>query len=115
MARTYWYAYANDGGASPPYFETRDEAAEACEPGEKPRPVSSTVIDVDAAGGESRAQPETFGDLPDEAAAPQTRLEAQYARDVCPWCDEYDGEHVGRHASSAHPKRWRVFQEKRDE
>lgn len=24
----------------------------------------------------------------------------------CPWCDEYSGEHVGQHASSAHPDKW---------
>lgn len=24
----------------------------------------------------------------------------------CPWCDEYDGEHVKQHASSAHPDAW---------
>ena len=28
---------------------------------------------------------------------------------VCPWCDEYEGEHVGQHASSAHSERWRAF------
>ncbi|WP_135363450.1 hypothetical protein [Halosimplex halophilum] len=24
----------------------------------------------------------------------------------CPWCDEYEGENVGQHASSAHPDAW---------
>lgn len=29
---------------------------------------------------------------------------------VCPWCDEYEGGHVGQHASSAHPEEWDAYQ-----
>lgn len=29
----------------------------------------------------------------------------------CPWCDEYDGDHVGQHASSAHPDKWDAYSE----
>ena len=25
---------------------------------------------------------------------------------VCPWCDEYTGDYIGQHASSAHPDAW---------
>lgn len=25
---------------------------------------------------------------------------------LCPWCDEYDGDHLAQHASSAHPEEW---------
>ena len=28
---------------------------------------------------------------------------------ACPWCDEYDGDHVGRHASSAHTDKWNAY------
>ena len=28
----------------------------------------------------------------------------------CPWCDDYSGEHVGQHASSAHPDEWAAYQ-----
>ena len=28
----------------------------------------------------------------------------------CPWCDDYSGEHVGKHASSAHPDEWAAYQ-----
>lgn len=28
---------------------------------------------------------------------------------VCPWCDGYDGEYVGQHASSAHPDQWDAY------
>lgn len=26
--------------------------------------------------------------------------------DGCPWCDDYDGDHVPEHASQAHPEEW---------
>jgi len=29
---------------------------------------------------------------------------------ACPWCDEYSGESVAQHASSAHPDEWRAYQ-----
>lgn len=40
--------------------------------------------------------------------AADREIEADLSADGegCPWCDEYDGEHVGRHASSAHPEAW---------
>lgn len=28
---------------------------------------------------------------------------------VCPWCDDYEGDHVGQHASSAHPDEWGAY------
>ena len=42
---TYWYAYS--GRVKGPFFETKAEAAEACDDGEKPRPVDSDVVDRD--------------------------------------------------------------------
>lgn len=30
---------------------------------------------------------------------------------VCPWCEDYAGEHVGQHASSAHPDEWQAYRE----
>ena len=29
----------------------------------------------------------------------------------CPWCDEYEGDAVGQHASSAHPDEWNDYKE----
>jgi len=29
----------------------------------------------------------------------------------CPWCDEYEGDHIGQHASSAHPDEWNAYTE----
>jgi hypothetical protein len=48
MSRTYWYAY--DGEVSGPFFETKADAADACNDGERPRPVSGAVIDTDGEG-----------------------------------------------------------------
>jgi len=31
---------------------------------------------------------------------------------ICPWCDDYEGDHVGRHASSAHADKWADYKEK---
>ena len=45
MSHTYWYAYG--GEVSGPFFETKADAADACDDGETPRPVSGNVIDTD--------------------------------------------------------------------
>ena len=29
----------------------------------------------------------------------------------CPWCDDYEGDAVGQHASSAHPEAWDDYKE----
>ena len=38
-------------------------------------------------------------------AGPETLADAVESG-VCPWCDDYEGDHVGQHASSAHPDAW---------
>jgi hypothetical protein len=48
MGDTFWYAY--DGEVSGPFFETKADAADACNDGETPRPVSGDVIDTDGGG-----------------------------------------------------------------
>ena len=55
MSRTYWYAY--DGSVSGPFFETKADAADACDDGETPRPVSGDVIDTDGGDGEGDGEP----------------------------------------------------------
>ena len=116
MGQTYWYAYS--GRVEGPFFETKAEAAEACSDGESPRPVSADVIDsVEATAAESTADDSDASDESDDAGdvSAQTRRESQISRGVCPWCDAYDGEHVGRHASSAHTEKWNRFKDKRDD
>lgn len=87
MVETLWYCYDRSGEHAPPYFDSRADAADACEDDEQPRPIASSVLDDDVA-----EQPVT--------------KEVEIARGECPWCDEYEGDHVGRHASSAHPDAW---------
>jgi len=51
---------------------------------------------------EADAEPKAAGDpTPDE----------QIRAGICPWCDEYEGDHVGQHASSAHPDAWDAYNE----
>lgn len=53
----------------------------------------------------------------DDATGPDGRTDAE--RDiagmiemgVCPWCDDYEGDYVGSHASSAHPEKWAAYSE----
>lgn len=44
---TKWYAYDRSGTHSPPYFDSRAAAAEACDEDEQPRPVDESVLDLD--------------------------------------------------------------------
>jgi len=30
---------------------------------------------------------------------------------VCPWCDDYEGDAVGQHASSAHEEKWSEYKD----
>lgn len=50
-------------------------------------------------------QIQTTGDA--QATGPATAIE----RGECPWCDGYAGDHVGQHASSAHPEAWRKYRD----
>lgn len=81
MGTTYWYAYDRSGSPSGPYFETRAAAADACDDGETPRPVSGAVIDIDDSGeqDDADADPETTdGAKPlDEMGHDELKAEAE--------------------------------------
>lgn len=49
--------------------------------------------------------------LPDGASDTSRDLAAIIDDGECPWCDEYDGENVAQHASSAHPDEWDAYKE----
>lgn len=60
--------------------------------------------------GEAEDDAEAVEDEPilgDDVVPPGELIEAG----ECPWCDEYEGEHVGQHASSAHPDEWAEYSE----
>jgi len=50
--------------------------------------------------------------LPDDRV-PDDDLAAMIDDGVCPWCDDYSGDAVGRHASAAHPDEWADYKEER--
>lgn len=47
----------------------------------------------------------------DANAPPDADPEAMIDRGECPWCSDYAGDHVGQHASSAHPEKWAAYKE----
>lgn len=74
-----------------------------------------TVSDPDedeTLGEDTDAEPESVSEPVD--ATPETVEEAMDAGE-CPWCDEYEGDAVGRHASSKHPDAWEAYKTAREE
>jgi hypothetical protein len=66
--------------------------------------VESEPSDTDADADDDADSDDTADDTDGEPAAAE-----QLAAGVCPWCpddDRYEGDHVGQHASSAHPDEW---------
>lgn len=60
------------------------------------------------AGGD--AVDKTGGDS--DSAEPEPLTDGEIIESgECPWCDEYTGEHVGRHASSAHSEKWSEYRD----
>jgi len=49
----------------------------------------------------------------DEPTQAERDIEKLIEMGICPWChddeDGYEGDHVGRHASSAHPEKWSAY------
>ena len=65
----------------------------------------------DAGGGESETPDE---DVHEEDGPPDPvtfDIADTIEAGKCPWCDEYEGENVGQHASSAHPDKWTAYKE----
>ncbi len=87
---TYWFDATNSNAHPEDATELYDHPdADALADADKVRPVSR----------------ETANDgVESDAAA----IDAG----VCPWCpedDQYEGDHVGRHASRAHPEEWQAY------
>lgn len=62
------------------------------------------------------ATADRLADRPDfEVLNQQTENESVLVADgICPWCSDYEGDHVGQHASSAHPDKWADYSEVSD-
>ena len=64
--------------------------------------------DADALADADKVRPVTRDEPDDDFESVAAAVEAG----VCPWCpadDRYEGDHVGRHASSAHPDAWDAY------
>ena len=48
---------------------------------------------------------------PEETGSQNVDIDAQVDAGVCPWCDDYEGDYLGQHASSAHPDAWDAYNE----
>lgn len=73
-------------------------------------------VTVDGAESSADATEENTDDGPDADEADESGDEAasvgyQIENGECPWCDEYDGDAVPQHASSAHPDEWAAYKE----
>jgi len=81
-------------------------------------------VDTDAESDTADDTTADTGDTAADADGGEREKEGGYLRDadaetqidagVCPWCDpddRYEGESVGRHASSAHPEKWTAHKE----
>lgn len=67
------------------------------------------VYEVDDATADRLVELDKFEFVDGTAPA----LDDAIDRGVCPWCDEYEGEHVGQHASLAHSDEWNAYTEAR--
>lgn len=74
--------------------------------------------DRDCPDGPARALPDSVQgeECPDCLAEdePEDELASvEYLIDDgrCPWCDDYQGDHVGQHASGAHPEAWSEYKD----
>lgn len=76
------YEYAESDAESEPDTDTAADTADT---------------DADVEGDDTGAEDATQADLIEQG--------------ICPWCDEYDGESVGRHASAAHTEEWNAYKE----
>lgn len=108
------------------YYEGRDGASftdatlhhrEDCdELGEPVRPIAEKSVEgmddpdlcPECAPLDSGSESDTGGDDGEEQS-----IGDMIEDGVCPWCDDdpYEGDHVGRHASSAHPETWDDYRE----
>lgn len=50
-------------------------------------------------------------DLPTEADETGATVADAIEAGHCPWCDEYEGDAVPQHATTAHPEEWSAYRE----
>jgi len=113
MADYYYHGRSGDS-----FEEATIHESSVCCP-DPARPIAESTVD-------SLTAPEwcpdctPFGDDSDSDLEPSESESEMLPRDIeqlieggeCPWCDSYSGDHVGQHASSAHPQKWQAYKER---
>lgn len=134
MARTYYY----EGRDGDPFTDATIHAADDCpdlpDNAGAVRPIHESSVDHETAdwcgacvpfesasasesddsGGRSAIETDDLADATDA----ERDIAGMIEMGVCPWCpdgDRYEGEYVGRHASSAHPQAWDAYKTARDD
>lgn len=97
---TRYYINGSDGaGFEDSTIHTDAECAAAAGDGHA-RPLATETV-------ETLADREMCSECTDTDA--ERDIAGQIDMGVCPWCDEYEGEYLGQHASSAHPDEWDAY------
>jgi len=124
-----YYINVESGGS---YANATLHASKECalsQDGPYPRPISGDVVAANAptcdecvgAGHAEKAAEVRDADTDDLTALDDADVDVEAIADdiiadrtdngVCPWCDDYEGEHVGQHASSAHSNAWADYKD----
>ena len=97
---TYYYE-GRDGDS---FVDATIHHSEDCEElGEPVRPIADSTVEAYDVDKCSQCSPLESASGSDSDAAELIE------EGVCPWCSDYEGDHVGQHASSAHEKEWNDY------
>lgn len=81
-------------------YPVGDEGIIDC-PADEASAVADVLADVYDTSAEELLDDDDDGKPPADADATEG----------CPFCDDYDGDHVGTHAAQAHPEAWADYKE----
>lgn len=107
MPNQYYYR----GRSGEPFVEATVHADRECPnltDDEPVRPIAGST--VERAEVELCPECTTAGETADLTTA-ERDVAGMIDLGVCPWCDDYKDDHVGQHASSAHPEEWARYKE----
>ena len=110
--------YYYQGRSGDPFEDATIHESSVCCP-DPARPIAESTVD-------SLDDPEwcpdciPFGDDSDSDSTDSASDSGMHDGDIeklieageCPWCNSYSGDHVGQHASSAHPEEWNAYKER---
>jgi len=108
---TYYYV----GGNGDSFVDAVIHADADC-PDDDTRPIADSTVDsIDANFcPECVDTPDGKDSDPGDGDMQNADAEQLIEQGICPWCDDYEGEYIGNHASSAHPDEWREYKSAKD-